>query len=185
MSNGGRTARANNGFTHDVLGGSARQDSNLGMAESKSNWFALTIKARSEESRKFDLNPFKRLANISECPDAFPVMVRCPPEAEVTIESCRARHKINSLAKLLTLSVGRSYHIATKHFHFSRSFIRHVRTNVSNSFRLSRPLANLMLESNGESDSALANGGCRHRLLALQARPLDGVDIVDAAAIPL
>jgi hypothetical protein len=61
-----------------------RQDSNLGMAESKSNWFALTIKARSEKSRKFDLNPFKRLADISECPDAFPVMLRCPPKAEVT-----------------------------------------------------------------------------------------------------
>jgi hypothetical protein len=37
-----------------------REDSNLGMAESKSNWFALTIKVRSEKSRKFDLNPFKR-----------------------------------------------------------------------------------------------------------------------------
>jgi hypothetical protein len=37
------------------------------MAESKSNWFALTIKARSEKSRKFGLNPFKRLADISEC----------------------------------------------------------------------------------------------------------------------
>jgi hypothetical protein len=44
-----------------------REDSNLRMAESKSKWFALIINARSEKSRKFDINPYKRLANISEC----------------------------------------------------------------------------------------------------------------------
>ncbi len=38
----------------------------LGMAESKSKWFALFIKAYSEKSRKFDLHPIKRLAGISE-----------------------------------------------------------------------------------------------------------------------
>src|ERR1700730_13748377 len=43
-----------------------REDSNLRMAESKSKWFALIINARSEKSRKFDINPYKRLANISE-----------------------------------------------------------------------------------------------------------------------
>ena len=37
------------------------------MAESKSKWFALFINARSEKSREFDLNPFKSLADISEC----------------------------------------------------------------------------------------------------------------------
>jgi len=40
------------------------------MAESKSKWFALFINARSEKSQKFDFNPFKRLADISECRDA-------------------------------------------------------------------------------------------------------------------
>jgi hypothetical protein len=44
-----------------------RQDSNLGMAESKSKWFALFIKAHSETMRKFDLSSIKRLGNISEC----------------------------------------------------------------------------------------------------------------------
>jgi hypothetical protein len=37
------------------------------MAESKSKWFALFIKAHSEKMRKFDLNPIKSLAVISEC----------------------------------------------------------------------------------------------------------------------
>ena len=37
------------------------------MAESKSKWFTLFINACSEKSRKFDVNPHKRLANISEC----------------------------------------------------------------------------------------------------------------------
>jgi hypothetical protein len=49
-----------------------REDSKLRMAESKSKWFALLISAYSEKMRKFDLNPFKRLADISECQD------RCP-----------------------------------------------------------------------------------------------------------
>jgi hypothetical protein len=44
-----------------------RQDSNLGMAESKSKWFALFIKAHSEKSRKFAPHAVKRLADISEC----------------------------------------------------------------------------------------------------------------------
>jgi hypothetical protein len=39
------------------------------MAESKSRWFALFINAHSEEMRKFDLRPIKRLADISECRD--------------------------------------------------------------------------------------------------------------------
>ena len=80
MNNGGRTARANNGFTHDVLGGSARQDSNLGMAESKSTWFALSINTRSEKSRRFDFNGHKTLADISECRDPCPrISVRGVP----------------------------------------------------------------------------------------------------------
>jgi hypothetical protein len=37
-----------------------------GMAESKSNWFALFINAHSEKLRKFDLNSLNRLAEISE-----------------------------------------------------------------------------------------------------------------------
>jgi len=48
----------------------AAKATRLGMAESKSTWFALFIKAHSEEMRKFDLNPIKRLADISECRDA-------------------------------------------------------------------------------------------------------------------
>jgi hypothetical protein len=47
-----------------------RQDSNLGMAESKSRCFALFINGHSEEIQKFDLLPIKRLAGISECRDA-------------------------------------------------------------------------------------------------------------------
>jgi hypothetical protein len=47
-----------------------REDSNLGMAESKSKWFALFVNAHSEKMLKFDLNPIKRLAVISECRDA-------------------------------------------------------------------------------------------------------------------
>ncbi len=39
------------------------------MAESKSKWFTLFIKAHSEKMRKFDLNPIKRLAVISELPE--------------------------------------------------------------------------------------------------------------------
>jgi hypothetical protein len=47
-----------------------RQDSNLGLAESKSRWFALFVNAHSEKSLKFDLNPLKSLDGISECRDA-------------------------------------------------------------------------------------------------------------------
>ena len=42
-----------------------REDLNLGMAESKSKWFALFVNAHSEKMLKFDLNPIKRLAEIS------------------------------------------------------------------------------------------------------------------------
>ena len=43
------------------------RNSNLGMARSKSKWFALFVNAHSEKMLKFDLNPIKRLAEISEC----------------------------------------------------------------------------------------------------------------------
>jgi hypothetical protein len=43
-----------------------RQDSNLGMAESKSNDFALFANGHSEKSREFDVGLIKRLAGISE-----------------------------------------------------------------------------------------------------------------------
>jgi hypothetical protein len=46
-------------------------DSSLGMAESKSRWFALFVNAHSEKSLKFDLNPLKSLDDISECRDAL------------------------------------------------------------------------------------------------------------------
>lgn len=36
------------------------------MAESKSTWFALSIKAHSEKTRRLDLNGYKKLADISE-----------------------------------------------------------------------------------------------------------------------
>jgi hypothetical protein len=58
MRNGGLIALP------DWLG---RQDSNLGMAGSKSKWFALFINAHSEKSRTFDLRRIKRIAGISEC----------------------------------------------------------------------------------------------------------------------
>ena len=54
-------------FFFNALTWLACQDSNLGMEESKSTWFALFVKTHSEKSRKFDLNPFKRLTHISEC----------------------------------------------------------------------------------------------------------------------
>ena len=43
-----------------------RQDSNLGMAESKSNDFRLLINGHSEKSEECDLNPFNDLSDISE-----------------------------------------------------------------------------------------------------------------------
>jgi hypothetical protein len=56
----------------DRSGWLGRQNPNLGMAESKSKWFALCINSRSEKLQKFDLNPLKRLADISECRDEGP-----------------------------------------------------------------------------------------------------------------
>jgi hypothetical protein len=57
-----------------------RQDSNLGMAESKSNWFALFVNAHSEKSQKFDFYPINSLANISEWRHAgHPPEGRPPP----------------------------------------------------------------------------------------------------------
>jgi hypothetical protein len=46
-----------------------RQDSNLGMAESKSTWFALFVNAHSEKWWGFDLNPLNTLVDTSECRD--------------------------------------------------------------------------------------------------------------------
>ena len=46
-----------------------RQDSNLGMAESKSMWFALFINGHSEKSSESDPNLINRLASISEWRD--------------------------------------------------------------------------------------------------------------------
>src|SRR6266849_1742031 len=43
------------------------QDSNLGMAESKSTCFAFDFKDHSEKSAKFDPFPFNRLGADSEC----------------------------------------------------------------------------------------------------------------------
>jgi hypothetical protein len=61
------------------IGWLGRQDSNLGMAESKSKWFALFVNACSEKTRKYDLNPFKRLADISEYRDALGSRYVAPP----------------------------------------------------------------------------------------------------------
>ena len=74
-------------MTHrDRTGWLGRQDSNLGMAESKSKWFALFVNAHSEKMLKFDLNPIKRLAEISECGDASHLAVTCPaPQKQFTI----------------------------------------------------------------------------------------------------
>ena len=55
-----------------------REDSKLRMAESKSKWFALFVNAHSEKMLKFDLNPIKRLAEISECRDASHLAVTRP-----------------------------------------------------------------------------------------------------------
>src|SRR6266446_10882177 len=44
-----------------------RQDSNLGMAESKSTCFAFDFKDHSEKSAKFDPFPINRLDADSEC----------------------------------------------------------------------------------------------------------------------
>ena len=76
-----------------------RQDSNLGMAESKSKWFALLISAHSEKMRKFDLNPFKRLGDISECPDRGPrISVRGPrPSCRSGVDSAPARQPARGL----------------------------------------------------------------------------------------
>ena len=55
-----------------------REDLKLRMAESKSKWFALFVNAHSEKMLKFDLNPIKRLAEISECRDASHLAVTRP-----------------------------------------------------------------------------------------------------------
>jgi hypothetical protein len=44
-----------------------RQDSNLGMAESKSNWFSAHINAHSETPQICNLNQLNGLVRISEC----------------------------------------------------------------------------------------------------------------------
>jgi hypothetical protein len=103
-------------FTVSAHGWLGRQDSNLGMAESKSKWFALFTNARSEKSREFDLNPFKSLADISECrmhvarsdDDALPSEGRGHK-----FESCRARHEINDLMAWISDAATRGYHMAT------------------------------------------------------------------------
>src|SRR6266404_4863310 len=86
----------------DRTGWLGREDSNLRMAESKSKWFALFINAHSEKLRKFDVHPFKRLADISECRDALravSVMRPLPSEGRGReFESRRARHGFNELA---------------------------------------------------------------------------------------
>jgi hypothetical protein len=75
-------------MTHrDRTGWLGRQDSNLGMAESKSKWFALFVNAHSEKMLKFDLNPIKRLAEISECRDASHLAVTRPALRKVEILS--------------------------------------------------------------------------------------------------
>jgi len=51
----------------DRTGWLGRQDSNLGMAESKSTCFAFDFKDHSEKSAKFDPFPINRLDADSEC----------------------------------------------------------------------------------------------------------------------
>ena len=68
----------------DRTGWLGRQEIEPGNGGSKSKWFALFINAHSEKSQKFDLNSFRRLADISErrdappapCPDAPPALRR-------------------------------------------------------------------------------------------------------------
>ena len=64
----------------DLTGWLGRQDSNLGMAESKSTWFALFINTHSEKSRRFGFNGYKRLADISECR-----AIKLPPYTSSTV----------------------------------------------------------------------------------------------------
>jgi len=52
-------------FFFNALTWLACQDSNLGMEESKSTWFALSINAHSEKSRRFDFNGYKRLTVLA------------------------------------------------------------------------------------------------------------------------
>jgi hypothetical protein len=79
----------------DRTGWLGREDSNLRMAESKSKWFALFVKTHSEKMREFDLDPIKRLADISECWDAHPASrcdaASCPPKAEVVSSNLAGR----------------------------------------------------------------------------------------------
>jgi hypothetical protein len=77
-----------------------RQDSNLGMAESKSKCFLLFIKAHSGKMRKFDLNSIRRLTGISECRDTKLTLAPCPPKAEVTSSNLVGRTSdINKLRR--------------------------------------------------------------------------------------
>src|SRR5215831_16429113 len=84
-------------FFFNALTWLACQDSNLGMEESKSSWFPLSVNARSEKSGKFHINPLKRLADISECRNALrviSVMRPLPSEGRGReFESRRARQQ--------------------------------------------------------------------------------------------
>jgi hypothetical protein len=53
----------------DPTGWLGREDSNLRMAESKSDQFSFCFKAHSEKSRKFNPLSVNRLAGASECKD--------------------------------------------------------------------------------------------------------------------
>jgi hypothetical protein len=66
-----------------------RQDSNLGIAESKSNDFRLFINGHSENSGECDVNPFNGLSDISEwlAKRAYEI---APPEG---FHSFRKRHR--------------------------------------------------------------------------------------------
>jgi len=76
---------------HGDSGWLERRAQNLGMAESKSTWFALSINAHSEKSRRFDLNGYKRLADISECRDRCPrISVRGAPGCTARLIFCLA-----------------------------------------------------------------------------------------------
>src|SRR2546428_14158199 len=55
-----------------------RQDSNLGMAESKSTCSAFDFKDHSEKSTKFDPFPINRLDADSECESALPMPYGAP-----------------------------------------------------------------------------------------------------------
>jgi len=56
---------------HGDSGWLERRAQNLGMAESKSTWFALSINAHSEKSRRFDLNGYQEVSGYFGMPGSM------------------------------------------------------------------------------------------------------------------